>query len=301
MSSETLPGGHVVGIGETRRSDKWWVAPLLTVLYIGGALAYGTWGAFQGNHYQAGPYLSPLYSPTLLVDAAAAGGATSGLGHVWIGAFPEWWTQASWAKFLPASPALLILPLPGLLRFTCYYYRKAYYRSFGFSPPGCAVEGARRGKYQGETGLFIFQNIHRYALYLALIYNCILFYDAAMSFYITEQAAKTLNVQAGFGIGVGSIVLTINACLLAGYSFGCHSFRHLFGGRLDCFTCDSPSKAQHSSWRFATWFNERHMQIAWISLGFVMFTDIYIRAVSHGLIPDLNTWGASLDAASRVL
>ena len=103
-----------------------------------------------------------------------------------------------------------------------------------------------------------------------------------------------------FAIGVGSIVLTVNASLLAAYSFGCHSFRHLFGGRLDCFTCDSPSKTQHSTWKFSTWFNERHMQIAWISLGFVMFTDIYIRAVSHGLIPDLNTWGANLDAASRI-
>jgi hypothetical protein len=296
MSSETLPGGHVIGIGETRRTDNWWVAPLLTVLYIGAALAYGTWGAFQGNHYQAGPYLSPLYSPTLLIDAAAAGGATGGLGHVWFGAFPGWWPA-----FIPASPALLILPLPGLLRFTCYYYRKAYYRSFGFSPPGCAVEGARRGKYEGETRLFIFQNIHRYALYLALIYNCILFYDAALSFHISEEAAATLGLaQGGFGIGVGSIVLTVNASLLAAYSFGCHSFRHLFGGRLDCFTCDSPSKAQHSTWKFATWFNERHMKIAWISLGFVMFTDIYIRAVSHGVIPDLNTWGANLDAASRV-
>jgi hypothetical protein len=42
------------------------------------------------------------------------------------------------------------------------------------------------------------------------------------------------------------------------------------------------------------------MKIAWISLGFVMFTDIYIRSVSNGLIPDLNTWGANLSAASRV-
>jgi hypothetical protein len=295
MSSETLPGGHVIGLGETRRTDKWWVGPLLTVLYIGAALAYGTWGAFQGNHYQAGPYLSPLYSPTLLVDVAAVGGATGGLGHVWLGAFPSWWPS-----FIPASPALLILPLPGLLRVTCYYYRKAYYRSFGFSPPGCSVEGVRKGKYQGETGLFIFQNIHRYALYIALVYNCILFYDAALSFHISEEAAKTLGVEAGFGFGVGSIILTVNASLLAAYSFGCHSFRHLFGGRLDCFTCDSPSKTQHSTWKFSTWFNERHMQIAWISLGFVMFTDIYIRAVSHGLIPDLNTWGANLNAASRI-
>ena len=281
MSSETLPGGHVIGIGETRRSDKWWVAPLLTVLYIGAALAYGTWGAFQGNHYQAGPYLSPLYSPTLLFSPDMLGGAGGAFGHVWFGAFPAWWPE-----WIPASPALLILPLPGLLRFTCYYYRKAYYRSFGFSPPGCAVEGARRGKYEGETRLFIFQNIHRYALYLALIYNCILFYDAALSFHISDEAATTLGVDGGFGIGVGSIILTINASLLAGYSFGCHSFRHLFGGRLDCFTCDAGSARRHGAWKRVSLLNARHMAWAWISLFWVGFSDVYVRLVSMGVWTD---------------
>ena len=35
------------------------------------------------------------------------------------------------------------------------------------------------------------------------------------------------------------------------------------------------------------------MLISWISLGFVMFTDVYIRGVSNGLWVDLNTWGVS--------
>ena len=91
----------------------------------------------------------------------------------------------------------------------------------------------------------------------------------------------------------------MNASLLAAYSFGCHSFRHLFGGRLDCFTCDSPARVQHGALKFGTWFNERHMQIAWISLGFVMFTDVYIRCVSNGIIPDFNTWGADMSATGR--
>ncbi|MCP4872223.1 MAG: succinate dehydrogenase [Proteobacteria bacterium] len=283
-SPETLPGGHIIGLGETRRKDNWWASPIMTVVYIGAALAYGTWAAFQGDHYQAGPYLTPLYSPTTLADPAAIGGAGGGYGHVWFGNFPSWWPS-----FIPASPALLILPLPGFLRLTCYYYRKAYYRSFMGTPPGCSVEGVLKGQYGGETKLFLWQNFHRYALYLALIYNVILFYDAGISFFY----------KGSFGVGVGSIILLVNASLLASYSFGCHSFRHLFGGRLDCFTCDSPSKAQHSTWKFATWFNERHMQVAWISLGFVMFTDIYIRSVSHGIIPDLNTWGANMSAAAR--
>jgi hypothetical protein len=32
---------------------------------------------------------------------------------------------------LPFSPALLILPFPGGFRFTCYYYRGAYYNRSG--------------------------------------------------------------------------------------------------------------------------------------------------------------------------
>jgi len=280
-----LPGGHLLGFLRTRRGDRWWLGPLATVAFIGVALAYGTWGAFQGEHYQAGPYLSPLYSPTLLFAPGAVGGAVPGLlGHVWFGAFPD-----GWPSFVPASPALLILPLPGLLRLTCYYYRKAYYRSFLLSPPGCAVEGVGKGKYRGETRLFLFQNIHRYALYIALVYNAILFFDALMA----------MRYQGEWGVGVGSLVLLVNASLLGSYSLGCHSFRHLFGGRLDCFTCDSGAKVGHGAWKIATWFNERHMLIAWTSLGWVMFTDIYVRLVSMGIWRDLNTWGADLSAAAR--
>jgi len=36
------------------------------------------------------------------------------------------------------SPALLILIFPLGFRFTCYYYRRSYYRAFWWSPPACA-------------------------------------------------------------------------------------------------------------------------------------------------------------------
>ena len=35
------------------------------------------------------------------------------------------------------NPALLVLPFPLTFRLTCYYYRKAYYRAFFWSPPAC--------------------------------------------------------------------------------------------------------------------------------------------------------------------
>jgi hypothetical protein len=140
-----------------------------------------------------------------------------------------------------------------------------------------AAKSAKR--YKGETGLLLFQNLHRYALYFALIFVPILYYDAIVSFFR----------DGVLGVGVGSIVLLTNATLLAAYVFGCHSFRHLIGGGNDCMSCGKAS-VQYRLWQRATWFNERHMRIAWISLFWVAFTDLYVRLVSMGVIYDFNTW-----------
>ena len=94
----------------------------------------------------------------------------------------------------------------------------------------------------------------------------------------------------GFGIGLGSIILTINVVLIACYTFGCHSFRHLVGGRKDCMSSCGKSSVALGSWKQASWFNERHMLFAWASLIWVMVTDLYVRLCSMGVIHDLNTW-----------
>jgi hypothetical protein len=276
-------GGHHQGLAATTRTDNWWVGPLATgVLLVLFMFVYAPWAALQGDHYFALNYLSPLYSPVLWTDASRAGAAPP--QHAWLGAWPEGWPAA--LAFLK-SPAILILAGPVSFRATCYYYRKAYYRAFFATPAGCAVGPAPQiGSYQGERFLFIFQNLHRYALYVALLYIPILSWDALISF----------RYDGRFGVGVGSLVLTVNAALIAAYTMGCHSWRHLTGGRLDCFSCDAHEPEPnmgYKRWRFATWFNERHMQFAWASLLWVTFTDFYVRAVSHGWIPDLNTWGVS--------
>ena len=277
-------GGHAEGFGKTARTDNWWAGPGITFLVFTTFIVYTTWAAFQGNHYFADPYLSPFYSPLLFARDlgadpavyAAQGTVPPGHTHVWLGAFPSWWPG-----FIPMSAALLILVFPGGFRFTCYYYRKAYYRSFAGSPPGCAVGPlAGKRKYRGETGLLVIQNLHRYMLYFALIFIFILSYDAVHAFFRNGK----------FGVGVGSIIMVINVVLIAAYTFGCHSFRHLIGGRKDCMSNCGKSTAALGGWRRATWFNERHMQFAWMSLFSVMLTDVYIRLVSHGVITDLNTW-----------
>ena len=265
-------GGHAEGFAETQRHDAWWLEPAVTFVVFSTFVVYTTWAALQGTNYHWGPYLSPFYSPLLF----AGPGDEAGVPHSWFGAWPSWWP---W--FMPASPAVLILVFPGAFRFTCYYYRKAYYRSFAGSPPACAVGplGFNR-PYRGETFLLIFQNLHRYAMYFALAFVVFLSKDAIESFFYHGR----------FGIGVGSIILTLNAVLLGGYTFGCHSFRHVIGGRTDCMSCGKTT-LKYAAWKRASWFNERHMEFAWLSLVWVMVTDLYVRLLSLGVIHDLNTWG----------
>ena len=269
-------GGHSQEFGGTLRTDRWWLGPLLVLGGLSAFIVYATWAGFQAAHYYSAPYLSPFYSPVIWTDLSAAGHAP--LWHAWFGEWPAWWPS-----ILPASPAMLILVVPASFRVTCYYYRKAYYRAFAGSPPGCAVVPLGKGKrtYKGETGLLIFQNLHRYALYLALAYIPILGFDAAVSFYRDGQ----------FGVGVGSIVLTLNVVFLAGYTFGCHSLRHLIGGRYDCMTCErGKPQARYKLWKGVGFLNMRHQHFAWVSLIWVGFTDAYVRLVSMGIITDLNTW-----------
>ncbi len=117
---------------------------------------------------------------------------------------------------------------PGGFRLTCYYYRGAYYKAFWADPPNCAV-GEPRKTFLGERYFpLILQNIHRYFMYLAVIFIFILGYDAWKAMWFADATGA-----AHFGIGVGTIVLTLNVILLASYTFGCHSLRHLIGGFLD--------------------------------------------------------------------
>jgi len=282
MNASPLHGGHKNGLGVTSRTDKWWYEAAWTG---GGFLIfviYTTWAALQGQHYFVGDadgygYLSPFYSP-ILFDTNGTANGTAPVAHAWLGERPQG-LKDLWPSFLPLSPAILILMGPLSFRMTCYYYRKFYYRSYMFSPPACAVGAFPQKSYQGETKLFLFQNIHRFTFYIAAAYIGILYYDAYLSFFRNGE----------FGVGLGSIILLINPTLLAFYTFGCHAFRHMIGGHSDCFSC---TKVRHSLWSRATILNSKHMLWAWVSMIWVGITDLYIRLVSMGFIHDLNTWGS---------
>ncbi|MDZ4401408.1 hypothetical protein [Prosthecobacter sp.] len=244
--------------GATMRRDAWWAQPLLVFTGLSAFIVYSTWAAFQGAHYHSGPYLSPFYSPELFGDSP----------HSWFGPKPGWWPA-----WLPFSPALLILWAPAGFRMTCYYYRGAYYKAFWADPVACTV-GEPRKSYLGENSFpLIMQNVHRYFMYLALIFLSLLAHDVWKALWFAD----------GFGIGVGTIVLSVNVVMLSGYSFGCHSLRHLIGGFLD-----EPSKAPlcEKAWHCVGCFNRRHMMWAWMSLFSVMFSDLYVRLCSMGIWTD---------------
>src|SRR5690606_11896519 len=122
------------------------------------------------------------------------------------------------------------------------------------------------------------QNLHRYFLYLSIPILLFLWYDTLMAFRFPD----------GFGIGVGSLVLLANVVLLSGYLLGCHSLRHLIGGRVDCYSCSRFGEARHKGWKAASVFNRHHMLWAWASLAFVCFADFYVRMVASGAVADLR-------------
>ena len=249
--------------GQTMRTDAWWVEPVLVFVGLSAFVVYSTWAAFQGTHYTFGPYLSPFYSPELFGDSP----------HALFGPKPGWWPA-----MLPFSPALLILWAPGGFRFTCYYYRGAYYKAFWADPASCAV-GEPRTSYLGEQSLpLIMQNVHRYFLYLALGFIVLLAYDVWKAFWFTDAAGIT-----SFGVGVGTIVLAVNVVLLSSYTLGCHSLRHLVGGVKDRL---SEHPVRQKAYDCSSCLNRRHRRFAWISLVSVGFSDLYIRLCAMGVWHD---------------
>ncbi len=248
--------------GTTSRSDRWWYESGLVFIGFTAFIIYATWAAFQGNHYTHGPYLSPFYSPEIFGYSE----------HAILGKPPAW--IPSWVPF---SPALLILWAPGLFRFTCYYYRGVYYKSHWQDPPACAVSEPRSG-YRGENSFpLILQNVHRYLMYIAILFIIMLAYDVWKAMWFTDA------MGTHFGIGLGTIIMTVNVFLLSSYALGCHSLRHIVGGYLDSI---SQHPTRQKAYECVSCLNVKHKQWAWCSLFSVAFTDVYVRLCSMGIWSD---------------
>jgi len=254
VSTQTASATAPRRLGATSRRDRWGVAPLLTVVVLTAFGVYSLYAILVNDNYRytggGADYLSPFYSPNV---------------------------ETLFGIDIPFSAALLVAWMPLGLRLTCYYYRKAYYRSFFLAPPGCAVSGPRRKRYRGEASFpLILQNVHRYFLYLAIVVLGFLWYDAGRAFFF----------DGSFGVGLGSLVLLGNVICLTAFTFGCNSLRHLVGGRLDCFTCSATARARHKAWRGVNVLNLKHMQWAWVGLTTVALADLYVRLAASGVFHD---------------
>ncbi len=248
----------------TLRTDKWWLEPSITVVVLVSFIIYSTFRAFEADYYFAEPLLSPFYSPCLST-VCVEGSSHLGTPFGKIAIFG-----------VTISPALLILIFPLGFRMTCYYYRKAYYRSFWMSPPACAVAEPHT-KYTGETRApLILQNGHRWFFYAVLGYNILLTVDAFLAF-------RNEHGQWGH-MSVGTLILLVNATLLWLYSASCHTCRHTIGGRLRNF---STHPFRYKMWTWVSILNHKHATFAWISLFGVALTDFYIRQVASGAISNL--------------
>ena len=247
----------------TLRTDRWWLYPLTTGAVLAFFIVYATVRIFMNKWYWAGQYhyLTPVYSPCVSQSCVP------GSSH--------------FGAFLPAMPvfipmALITFVVLAGFRGTCYYYRKAGYRSLFLAPAACAVPEPHKN-YTGESRFpLVLLNLHRYFFYGALLFGLINVYDGVLAFH---------GKDGGFGFGLGTVIIWVNIGFLWAYTLSCHACRHIVGGRLKHF---SKHPLRYWYWTFVSKLNASHGRYAMISLFTVILTDAYIMAMSAGWFPDLR-------------
>ena len=255
------------GLGRTNRIDNWWSQPLVMGTGLTLALVYTFWRLFIYSTdgtisytLEGSVVMSPIFSPNVL----------------------EWdlfglssWDHPSWV-----NAAILVLWIPFGFRGTCYYMRRVYYRTFFASPVACWVDEPDINKklgYEGEKRLFIFNNLHRYFLYAAMIILLIKWWDVT----------HTMTFDDGIGISIGTFVMGIEAFLLTMYVTSCHALRHLAGGVLDRWTTGI-SRIRGKLFGKISVLNRSHGFWFWTSLAFVFLGDLWVIAVCEGHISDVS-------------
>jgi len=244
---------------KTLRTDRWWVYPAVTFVVFSGFVVFATYRAFVGKYFYSDPYMSPFFSPCVAHDC---GGRTT------LPVIADWWRL---------SPALIILIFPLGFRMTCYYYRKAYFRSFWLSPPACAVAEPHKA-YSGETRLpLLLNNLHRYFWYGAVVVAGFLTWETILAFGPAE------GESSGVHMGLGTVLFVVNSALIWMYTLSCHSCRHITGGRLRHF---SKHPVRYKLWTWVSKENARHALWAWTSLFSVAIVDFYVYLLANGTITD---------------
>jgi hypothetical protein len=243
----------------TLRQDRWWLYPAVTFTVFFSFIVYSSVRAFMDRDYFAEPYLSPFYSPCL--GDCVKGSSDFGQPFGWF----------------PLSAALIVLIFPLGFRLTCYYYRKAYYRSFWLSPPACGV-AEPHAAYTGETRFpLILQNVHRWFWYATFVVALILTWDVVLAF------GPAPGESDGIHMGLGTVLMLVNVAFIWLYQLSCHSCRHIVGGRLRHF---SKHPVRYRLWTWVSKLNARHANFAWLSLFSVALVDLYIYLLASGAFDD---------------
>jgi hypothetical protein len=256
------PGRAQIGV-RTLRTDSWRQSPLTYTGILGFFIVYTVIRIFMNKWYYApgSHLLTPVYSPCLSRSCPA--------------------DASDFGQPLPTFPigiplSILVFPILAGFRTTCYYYRKAGYRSLWLSPQACGV-AEPHARYTGERRFpLIVMNYHRYFFVLASLLLLVNTYDVVKAFQ---------GKDGGFGLGLGTLIMAANVVALWLYSLSCHACRHIVGGRLKNF---SKHPLRYQAWTFVSKLNPRHGNFAMISLFTVIFTDFYIMSVSAGWISDLR-------------
>ena len=214
--------GQRAGFATTQRVDRWWIEPAATAIGLLFFFGYLTFRAFNATYVWYDPYISPTVAPPLFTPASGYPGAVP-VDHAWLGAFP------GVVAGVPAAVAGVLHPVARhRVPLHLLLLPRRLLQGVRLDAAVLRACAASPRRYRGETALLLFQNLHRYTLYGALFLLACLWWEGLAAFFRDGR----------FGVGVGTVVMLINAALLTGYTFGCHSWRHLIGGRLDCFTCD---------------------------------------------------------------
>ena len=82
------------------------------------------------------------------------------------------------------------------------------------------------------------------------------------------------------------MILALNVCLLSSYTLGCHSLRHLIGGKNDSLT---KSPVCHKAYNCVSCLNRSHMIWAWSSLCCRRILRSLYPPVQHGRLARLET------------
>ncbi len=257
MVPEPQPA-HPTKTFSTWRLDLWWAQPVTLVIALTLFVAYSMFRVYEmgsnpvvahgAYHYQS-PFVA--WDLTWLMPASVV----------------------AVAPFL-GYPGFILLPFPAGFRFTCYYFRRAYYRSFVARPAGCSTEAWKGKEYKGESRLMIFQNLHRYFLY------------ATVLLWVLHVIGWVKDIFHGghVYVGIGTVLLAADIVLLGGYVFGCHAFRHLIGGRIDCFSCTAGTEQSYGLWRSVSNLNQKHAFFALASMVSIVVADLYLRYIDMNAI-----------------